>query len=134
MAYLRPPAFIRRVLNPLAIRFHVAGAATLTVPGRQTGGPRKVAVFPVEVDGTRYLVSTRGESEWVKNLRAAQGGLLETGKASDRFRAIELAVPERQEIIDAYRKKGGKTVSGYFTKLPDPADHPVFRIETLVNT
>ncbi|MDN3024166.1 hypothetical protein [Streptomyces sp. S.PB5] len=37
---------------------------------------------------------------------------------------------ERPELMAAYREKHGgmPTVSEVFTALPDPADHPVFRI------
>ncbi len=28
-----------------------------------------------------------------------------------------------------YREVAGKTVAGYWKKLPDPEDHPTFRIE-----
>ena len=69
MAYLKPPAFTRRLANPLAMRLNGRGVATLTVVGRRTGVPRKVPVIPVEVEGIRYLVSPYGESEWVRNLR-----------------------------------------------------------------
>jgi len=57
MAYLKPPAFTRRLANPLAMRLNGRGAATLTVVGRRTGAPHKVPVIPVEVGGSRYLVS-----------------------------------------------------------------------------
>ena len=35
---------------------------------------------------------------------------------------------QRAPILAAYRIKAGKQVDGYFAKLPDPADHPVFRL------
>ena len=31
-----------------------------------------------------------------------------------------------RKTIDAYTLKAGKIVTGYFSKLPDPADHPVY--------
>jgi hypothetical protein len=31
-------------------------------------------------------------------------------------------------VIAAYRPAAGKTVARYFEELPDPSDHPVFRI------
>ena len=71
MAYLKPPAFTRHVVNPLVSRLQTGGVATLTVPGRRTGRARTVPVIPVEVGGIRYLVSPYGESQWVGNLRAA---------------------------------------------------------------
>src|SRR5450756_694001 len=67
MTYLRPPAFTRRVVNPLVARFQTGGVATLTVSGRRTGRARTVPVIPIEVDGIRYLVSPYGESQWVRN-------------------------------------------------------------------
>jgi len=38
-------------------------------------------------------------------------------------------VDRRAPVIDAYRVKGGRAVAGLFVKLPDPADHPVFRVD-----
>jgi hypothetical protein len=37
-------------------------------------------------------------------------------------------VKDRRTILDAYKVKAGKVVEGYFEKLPDPADHPVFAL------
>ena len=42
--------------------------------------------------------------------------------------ARETPAPERQPILTAYQKKAGRAVDGYFRKLPDPADHPVFAL------
>jgi deazaflavin-dependent oxidoreductase (nitroreductase family) len=129
MAYLKPPVFARRVFNPLAMRFGIGGSNTLVVAGRGTGAPQRVPVIPVEYGGDRYLVSTRGESDWVRNLRAAGGrGQLERRSRLEAFAATELPVAEREPVLAAYRKLAGKTVDPYFKKLPDPADHPVFRI------
>jgi hypothetical protein len=125
MAYLKPPLFTRKVFNPLAMRFGIAGTETLAVARRRTGGTLRVPVIPVEHDGARYLVSTRGEADWVRNLRAA--GRAELGGTT--VAATELPAPERAVVLEAYRRKAGKTVEGYFTKLPDPADHPVFRLD-----
>ena len=62
MTYLKPPAFTRRLANPLAMRLNAHSGATLTV-ARRTGKPRRVPVIPVEVGSSRYLVSPYGESE-----------------------------------------------------------------------
>jgi len=129
MAYLKPPAFTRRLFNPLAMRFGIGGAETLSVAGRRTGEQRAVPVIPVDYDGARYLVSTRGETEWVRNLRAAGTGELHKRGTAEPFRATEVPVDDRPPIIDAYRRVAGKTVTSYFAALPDPVDHPVFRIE-----
>jgi hypothetical protein len=34
-------------------------------------------------------------------------------------------------VIEAYLARWGYQVKGYFKALPNPADHPVFRIERL---
>jgi deazaflavin-dependent oxidoreductase (nitroreductase family) len=128
MTYVKPPAFTRRLVNPLVSRLRTGGVATLTVVGRSSGRPRTVPVIPVEVDGVSYLVSPYGESDWVRNLRRAGTGQL-CGKAkTEAFRATELPVAQRPPIITAYRKGARSDVDRYFTRLPDPADHPVFRI------
>lgn len=125
MAYLAPPWFTRKVFNPIAMRLGISGTKALTVPGRRSGRPMSVPVIPVEHDGARYVVSTRGEADWVRNLRASGRGEL----GSEPVRAMELPVDRRPPVIEAYRAKAGRTVAGYWTTLPDPADHPVFRLD-----
>lgn len=125
MAYLAPPWFTRRVFNPIAMRLGISGTTALTVPGRRSGRPMRVPVIPVEHDGARYVVSTRGEADWVRNLRASGRGEL----GSEAVRATELPVDQRPPVIAAYRAKAGRSVAGYWAKLPDPADHPVFRLD-----
>jgi deazaflavin-dependent oxidoreductase (nitroreductase family) len=128
MAYLRPPLFVRRVFNPLAMKFGISGSVTLSVAGRKTGKTQRVPLIPVDHAGDRYLVCPRGETDWVQNLRAAgTAELVHKGKA-EKFQAVEVPVEERQPIIDVYRKKAGKAVEGLFRKLPEPADHPVFKL------
>jgi deazaflavin-dependent oxidoreductase (nitroreductase family) len=128
VAYLKPPVFARRVFNPLAMRLRIGGSATLIVTRRQSGEPQRLPVIPVEHDGALHLVSTRGESDWVRNLRAAGGGELDDGAGPTPFRAVELAVEDRDPVLAAYRKRAGRTVDPYFKKLPAAGDHPVFRI------
>ena len=129
MAYLKPPAFVRRVFNPLAMRFGIGGAQTLVVRRRTSGGEQVLPVIPVEHEGARYVVSTRGESDWVKNLRAAGRGEIRRGQWSGSFTATEVPLDQREPIIATYRGVAGKTVEGYWEQLPDAADHPTFRID-----
>jgi len=128
MAYIKPPALTRLLVNPLAMRLGMRGVATLTVTGRRTGEPHKVPVIPVEVDGSRYLVAPYGESEWVRNLRAAGKGELHRKGQTEAFDAVEVPASDRAPIIARYRQVAGATVSPYFTKLPRAEDHPVFRV------
>jgi len=129
MAYLKPSLFTQRVFNRLAMRLGIGGAATLTVAGRRTGAKQSVPVIPIEYSGARYLVSTRGDSAWTRNLRAAGRGELRIKGKLEGFRASEVPVEERPPILDAYRATAGRVVASYFKTLPDAKDHPVFRIE-----
>ena len=128
MTYVKPPAFTRRVVNPVVAWLNPGGVATLTVPGRRSGEPRRVPVIPVEVGGSRYLVSPYGESAWVRNLRASGTAELRHRGKGETVHAQEVPVAEREPVIAAYRKVLSKSVDTYFTKLPDPQDHPVFRL------
>ena len=129
MAYLKPPTFTRKVFNPVAARLGLGGSAELVVLGRRSGQPRSVPVIPVELGGVRYVVSTRGEAEWVRNLRASGACELRGRHHSGRYHAVELPVPERSLVLAAYRAKAGGMVKGYFSALPDDQDHPVFRLD-----
>ncbi|HNA49835.1 MAG TPA: nitroreductase/quinone reductase family protein [Mycobacterium sp.] len=128
MAYLKPPWFTARVFNKIAMATGISGSERLTLTARSSGRPQEIPVITVDVDGTRYLVSTRGESQWVRNVRANPTVTLATKMGTARFTATEVPVPQRDPVLTAYRAKAGKTVDGYFAKLPDPADHPVFSL------
>jgi len=122
MAYLKPPWFTRKIFNPIAMATGVGHSETLTVIKRVSKEPQKIPVTPVEVDGVTYLVSARGETQWVKNVRANPKVKLGTAD----FVLTETPVDTRQPILDAYKVRAGKVVENYFRELPDPADHPVF--------
>src|ERR1700681_4843542 len=126
MAYLKPPWFTAKIFNKIAMATGISGSETLTVTKRGSKEPQKIPVLTVDVDGAKYLVSTRGESQWVKNVRANPDVTLTTKSGTTTYVATEVPVQSRQPILDAYKVKGGKVVEGYFEKLPDPADHPVF--------
>jgi len=85
-------------------------------------------IFVVEVGHSRYLVSPYGESDWVRNLRTAGQGELSSKGQTEVFHASEVPVDERGDIIAKYREVAGSHIGPYFTKLPDPKDHPVFRV------
>jgi hypothetical protein len=115
MAYLKPAAVTSKLFNPLAMRLGIGGSATLSVARRTSG--------------TRYVVSTRGESQWVKNLRRAVSVELRERGSAQRFTPVEIPVAHRAPILDAYRAKAGRMVDTYWKRLPDPADHPTFRLD-----
>ena len=126
MTYLNQPWFNRKIINTIAMATGAVHSETLTVIGRASKQPQKIPVTPVDVDGVKYLVSTRGESQWVKNVRNDPNVTLTTKSTTTKYLAHETPVENRQPIINAYTLKAGNVVKGYFSKLPDPADHPVF--------
>jgi F420H(2)-dependent quinone reductase len=132
MAYRKPSAFTRKVFNPLAMRFNISDTSGLAVRRRASGGTQRVPVIPIEVGGAGYLVSVRGESDWVKNLRAAGECELEAKDGAQRVSATEIPVAERPPVLEAYQAKAGRAVKSHFKALSDPADHPVFRIEPVL--
>jgi deazaflavin-dependent oxidoreductase (nitroreductase family) len=110
---------------------------TLEVRGRKTGEPRSVVVNSIEVDGQKYLVAARGETEWVRNVRAAGGeAVIRHGKHT-RIHLEEIPVSERGPIIQAYLPKNALATKKHFGVETDAPledfqriapDHPVFRI------
>lgn len=118
---------MRLVVNPIVLRLGLT--PTLIVRGRRSGHPRATPLGgPFVLDGERYLVSGRGETDWVRNLRAAREGVLRVGRRSERIRATELRGAERDRVVAAYRRAMGRAVDGQFTRLADADDHPVFRL------
>jgi deazaflavin-dependent oxidoreductase (nitroreductase family) len=123
----RAMVIIRRLNRPIWMRIGLA--AVLDVPGRRTGEPRPVTLIPWEVDGTVYLMSQYGESDWVRNLRAAGRGTLRWKGHSATYVAIEVDGAERERVIAAFVAKTPGPFRRDFERLPAAADHPAFRFE-----
>ncbi|MEU6923035.1 nitroreductase family deazaflavin-dependent oxidoreductase [Streptomyces sp. NPDC046631] len=115
------------------------GSAELSVRGRKSGQMQRVPVNPHTHEGTQYLVSARGHSQWVRNMRAAGGGELRVGRKVHAFTAVEIADDEQKaRIIRTYLKRWGWEVNEYFKGITAKSsdaellaacpDHPVFRI------
>ena len=125
----RAIALSRRFLGPIWLRFGLT--ALLTVPGRRTGTARRVALLPIEVAGTTYLLSQYGVSDWVRNLRAAGRGELRRKGRATACTAIEVDGLERDRVIAAFHAKVPKQFTSDFDQRPDAADHPTFRVEPI---
>jgi deazaflavin-dependent oxidoreductase (nitroreductase family) len=125
---IRSPRWMIDLVNPVVLRVGLFPA--LTVKGRRTGTPHTVPIGgPFDFEGARYLVSGRGNTAWARNLRAAGRGELRMHGRVEPFRAVEVIGSQRERVITAYRTALGRSVTGFFSRIPDPADHPVFRIE-----
>ncbi len=143
--YKAPGWFTRNVFNR-SVAFltrrgvSVWGSRVLRVRGRKTGEPRTVPVNLLTYENTRYLVAPRGETQWVRNLRAAGGvGELLLGKRVETFRSTELTDDEKPDVLRAYLKRWKAEVGVFFdgVSAKAPADdvariapkHPVFRLD-----
>jgi deazaflavin-dependent oxidoreductase (nitroreductase family) len=62
----------------------------LTIRGRRTGQLHTIPLAVAEVGGRRWVIGTFGETNWVRNLRAAGEAELEIEGARRNVRAIEL--------------------------------------------
>jgi deazaflavin-dependent oxidoreductase (nitroreductase family) len=141
--YKAPGWFTRNVFNRFVafLTRHgvsVIGSRVLAVKGRSSGEWRTVPVNLLELDGRRYLVAPRGETQWVRNIRAAGGGELRVGKRAEAFRARELAEDESVGVLRAYLKRWKFEVGMFFDGVgPDSTDdelravvprHPAFEV------
>ncbi|HTI29364.1 MAG TPA: nitroreductase family deazaflavin-dependent oxidoreductase [Methylomirabilota bacterium] len=131
-ARLRPSptvAFGRRIFRRFLLRAGLADVVEL--PGRRTGEPVRVTLARWEVDGIPYLMSQYGETDWVRNLRAAGGGQLRHKGRMEAFRAVEVDGEERERVIAAFRSTADKLLNREYDRLPSSADHPTFRVELI---
>lgn len=128
--YRRLTAFDRLTTRLLA---GLGRGPILSVRGRRTGKRHAVPVWPVEQEGKRYVVAPRGDTHWARNLRASGEGELRQGRLVERFSAVELTPEEAAPIVRLYVDRYGRRYGGFvareFEQMPDPKDHPVFRIE-----
>jgi deazaflavin-dependent oxidoreductase (nitroreductase family) len=128
--YLRPSWGVRVIGNRMARIFARRVLSDLSVPGRRTGRWRTVPVAVLEHHGQRYLIAPWGNTEWSRNLRAAGTARLTRGGRTEEFEAVEVPAAERPPLIEVYLERFGRYphVAPAFRELPDPANHPTFRI------
>lgn len=125
-------ALVRRGVSPM-------GAQELTVTGRTSGRPRTAPVNPLRHDGQLYLVSARGETQWVRNVRVHPEVTLRMGRRSTAYRLVEVDDDVKVPVLQAYLRKWRWEVGAFFPglKADSPAEevaavadeHPVFRLE-----
>jgi len=145
--YRRPGWFTRNVMNRSVAGLtragiSVWGSRVLEVRGRVSGEPRRVPVNVLELDGRRYLVSARGQGEWVRNVRAADGELtLVRGRRREELRAVELADADKPTVLRAYLRRWKAEVGVFFDGVDANSSdaelaaiawkHPVFALESV---
>ena len=146
-AHYRAPGWLTRNVLNRAVAFltrhgvSILGSRVLAVKGRKSGAWRTTPVNLLELDGRRYLVSARGQGEWVRNLRAAGTGELRVGRRTEAFAGHELTDDEKVPVLRAYLKRWKAEVGAFFNGVgPDSTDdqlraiapdHPAFEIRAV---
>lgn len=107
----RPPSPWYRRLNPVGVPLTTWGfaprdAVTLQVRGRRTGRPRRIPILITRYEGADYLVALAGQSQWVRNVRAAGGDAVLRRRSTRRVRLEEVPVEERAPVLAAYLAAG----------------------------
>jgi deazaflavin-dependent oxidoreductase (nitroreductase family) len=142
--FVKPSFFTARVVNPVVgflagrIGLGLKGSQVLSVQGRKSGEWHRIPVNPLTVDGRRYLVAPRGETEWVRNIRVSRAGRLIVGGKTADVRVVEVPDHEKPPILRAYLREWAWEVKRFFGGLgaeaseaelaPVAARYPVFRI------
>ncbi len=109
---------------------------------RKTGKTRRNPVGLFQYNRKRYLFSTFGDVNWVRNLRAAKEASVKKDFRSRRVVPIELSLGEAAEVLKgaiapAFLGLGGKIFGSHFPLEPDAPTsmfveeakrHPVFEL------
>lgn len=105
----------------------IAGTRALRVRGRKTGKSRGVVVNVLTVDGVDYLVSPRGTTQWVRNVRAA--GVVDVGPRwhRRRLRTTEVADPAKADLLRRYLDRWYWEVKGHIAGLTPDSDDDELR-------
>lgn len=104
----------------------IAGTRALRVRGRTTGKLRGVVVNLMTVDGRDYVVSPRGNTQWVRNARAA--GEVEMGPRwrGRTVRISEVADDAKLDLLKRYLDRWYWEVKGHVGGLtPQSTDEEI---------
>lgn len=141
--YQKPPALFAKAINPLVsalvtrFGFGPSELMVLTVRGRKSGEPRSVPVNLMPFEGEEYLVSPRGDTEWVRNLRSARAATLQVKKDTRTISIVEVSDGEKAPLLREYLRRWSMQAGRQFSVSKDASDaelaaiaseHPVFRI------
>ena len=124
--YLRPSWFTKHVVNRIVRRMARLGLSPLglrqlTVRGRTSGEWQTVPVNLLELDGRRYLVAPRGQTQWVRNIRVAGAGELRVGRRVEPIEVEELADADKPTILREYLRRWKAEVKVFFEGIDEDA-------------
>jgi hypothetical protein len=146
-SYLRP-GIVERMFGRIIVSFIRIGLVrghfyVLEVSGRKSGRTISLPVDPLDLEGQRYLVCTRGNSNWVRNARSTGKVALVRAMRRRRFAVRELPPSLRPPVLKAYLDRYAIEVQRFFS-VPkgSPVEafnelaprHPVFELQPLDET
>ncbi len=141
--YRRPPEMYARLqrLGPPMVAAGMAphSVIVLEVPGRITGVIHRTTLVRADCNDGHYLVALAGDSEWVRNVRAADGRVVIGPRHRRAARLVEVPPQQRAPVIRAYlrrwgRQPGSKAAASearhYFGVAADPSLEELNQIAT----
>ena len=142
--YLRPGALERILGRTLVFLIRIGLVRghfyVLEVRGRRSGRTISLPVDPLDLDGQRYLVCARGNSNWVRNAPTAGEVVLVRAMRRRRYAARELPPALRPPVLKAYLDRFAAEVQRFFPvpkgsaveAFDDLAErYPVFALQPL---
>jgi deazaflavin-dependent oxidoreductase (nitroreductase family) len=124
--FYNPPTPLERRFNRffgLLVRLGLALPHNylLVVRGRTTGKEYSMPVDILALDGRRFLIAPRGETQWVRNVRAAAKVTLKKGVHAEALAAVAVADEDKPPLLKAYLERFRLTVRRYFPVPPGAA-------------
>jgi deazaflavin-dependent oxidoreductase (nitroreductase family) len=142
--YSKPGVLVRNAFNPMVsglirLGISVKGSRILEVKGRNTGLARRTPVNLLRYGGQEYLVAPRGNTQWVRNVRAGDGRVtLVLGRRRRERLATEVPDGEKLEVLRAYLRNWKLEAGAFFEGLGADSPkselsriaphHPIFRL------
>jgi deazaflavin-dependent oxidoreductase (nitroreductase family) len=124
--YIRPGWFTRHVANRFVRRLARMGMGPLglrqlAVRGRSSGQWQTVPVNLLELDGQRFLVAPRGQTQWVRNIRVAGTAELRLGRRVEPIAVDELDDAAKPEVLREYLRRWKAEVKMFFDGIDEHA-------------
>jgi deazaflavin-dependent oxidoreductase (nitroreductase family) len=125
------------VIRLLRLGLPLMNTYLLTVKGRKTGQQHTIPLSIAEYNGDRYLVGTRGETNWVKNVRAAGKVTISRGRRYQVMPVTELDPANAAPVLHAFTNQVpfanrllGRSKNDPVEKFQEIAQrHAVFKLE-----
>ena len=142
--YKEPDWFTTHVFNKVVagltrLGVSVWGSRVLEHRGRTSGDLHYTPVNLLTLDGSQYLVSPRGVTQWVRNVRHSDGPMvLILGRRRQICQATEIPPADAVPVLRAYLRRWKFETGQFFDGInPDATDeewaavapkHPVFEV------